>query len=113
LATVTDGPDEGTLLDVWFPEPALGEPGDDYPGDLAARLEALAGRDDVRRVAREVRQGPGALQEPAATPEDIWLRLHLLSHRLVRPHTIVMDGAFALLTNVVWTNAGPCAVEGF
>ena len=43
----------------------------------------------------------------------MWLRLHLLSHRLVRPHEISMDGVFGLLTNVVWTSAGPCAVEGF
>jgi 2,3,4,5-tetrahydropyridine-2-carboxylate N-succinyltransferase len=43
----------------------------------------------------------------------VWLRLHLLSHRLVRPHTINVDGVFGLLTNVVWTSAGPCAVDGF
>ena len=105
--------DDGTVLDVWFPEPMLGEPEEEHPTALAARLEALAGRDDVRRVTREVRSVTAKLQEPATTTEDMWLRLHLLSHRLVRPHTIVMDGAFALLTNVVWTSAGPCAVEGF
>jgi 2,3,4,5-tetrahydropyridine-2-carboxylate N-succinyltransferase len=114
LATlVVGGADDGAVLDVWFPAPTLGEPGDDYPGDLAARLDALAGPDDVRRVKREVRQVTAALQEPATTTEDMWLRLHLLSHRLARPHTIVMDGAFGLLTNVVWTSAGPCAVDGF
>jgi 2,3,4,5-tetrahydropyridine-2-carboxylate N-succinyltransferase len=109
LATLAD---DGTVLDVWFPEPVLG----DAPADAAAlrdRLEALAGRDDARRVRREVREVTAALQEPATTTEDMWLRLHLLSHRLVRPHTIVMDGAFGLLTNVVWTSAGPCAVAGF
>jgi 2,3,4,5-tetrahydropyridine-2-carboxylate N-succinyltransferase len=112
LATlVNGGADDGAVLDVWFPEPRLGEPTDE-PG-LADRLEALAGRDDVRRVVREVRTVTAALQEPAATTEDMWLRLHLISHRLVRPHGLVMDGAFALLTNVVWTSAGPCAVEGF
>ena len=110
LATVTD---EGTVLDVWFPEPQLGAPDDNGPGDLVGRLELLAGRDDVRRVTRELRMVSAVLQEPAPSTEDIWLRLHLLSHRLVTPHSIAMDGAFALLTNVVWTNAGPCAVEGF
>ena len=111
LATVTE---DGTVLDLWFPEPQLGEPGEEYPADLAARLDALAGRDDVRRVTREVRRVVAEdLQAPASTTEDIWLRLHLLSHRLVAPHAIVMDGAFGLLTNVVWTSAGPCAVEGF
>ncbi len=109
LATVID---DGTVLDVWFPEPRLGEP-ESAPDDLVARLEPLAHRDDVRRVTREVRSVSADLQSPASSTEDMWLRLHLLSHRLVRPHEIVMDGAFALLTNVVWTSAGPCAVEGF
>ena len=53
------------------------------------------------------------LQAPPADTQDAWLRLHLLSHRLVAPHTISLDGIFGLLTNVVWTDAGPCAVEGF
>src|SRR5699024_5019942 len=44
---------------------------------------------------------------------DAWLRLHLLSHRVFRPHTINLDGIFGLLNNVVWTNFGPCAVDGF
>ncbi len=44
---------------------------------------------------------------------DAWLRLHLISHRLVRPHGTNLDGVFGQLTNVVWTSAGPCAVEGF
>ena len=43
----------------------------------------------------------------------MWLRLHLLSHRLVRPHELNLTGVFGKLTNVVWTNYGPCAVEGF
>ena len=53
------------------------------------------------------------LQAPPADAHDAWLRLHLLSHRLVAPHAINLDGIFGLLTNVVWTDAGPCAVEGF
>jgi 2,3,4,5-tetrahydropyridine-2-carboxylate N-succinyltransferase len=110
LATVAD---DGAVLDVWFPAPALGEPTSEGDPDLRARLEALAGPDTARRVTREVRTVTADLRAPATTTEDMWLRLHLLSHRLVRPHTLVMDGAFALLTNVVWTSAGPCAVDGF
>jgi 2,3,4,5-tetrahydropyridine-2-carboxylate N-succinyltransferase len=53
------------------------------------------------------------LQAAPADVHDVWLRLHLLSHRLVRPRSIDMTGVFGLLTNVVWTSAGPCAVEGF
>ncbi|MGZ4461123.1 MAG: 2,3,4,5-tetrahydropyridine-2,6-dicarboxylate N-succinyltransferase, partial [Nocardioidaceae bacterium] len=53
------------------------------------------------------------LQAAPADTHDAWLRLHLLSHRLVTPHAVNLDGVFGLLTNVVWTSAGPCAVEGF
>jgi 2,3,4,5-tetrahydropyridine-2-carboxylate N-succinyltransferase len=103
--------ESGAVLDAWFPAPALGRP----DGSAApAELTALAGPDDVRRVAREVRLVEVAdLQFPPTSTEDAWLRLHLLSHRLVRPRTISMDGIFGLLTNVVWTSAGPCAVAGF
>jgi 2,3,4,5-tetrahydropyridine-2-carboxylate N-succinyltransferase len=48
-----------------------------------------------------------------ATTVEVWLRLHLLSTRLVQPHGQSLDGIFGLLTNVVWTSAGPCATEGF
>ena len=44
---------------------------------------------------------------------DAYLRLHLLSHRLVAPHGLNAGGLFGVLTNVVWTNRGPCAIEGF
>jgi 2,3,4,5-tetrahydropyridine-2-carboxylate N-succinyltransferase len=53
------------------------------------------------------------LQAAPADPQDVWLRLHLLSHRIVRPHSINLDGIFGLLANVVWTDAGPCAVADF
>ncbi|GAA2155487.1 2,3,4,5-tetrahydropyridine-2,6-dicarboxylate N-succinyltransferase [Nocardioides koreensis] len=102
----------GTVLDVWFPAPALGA----KPGDASEpeELVALAGKDDVRRVTREVRLVEVAdLQAAPGSTEDAWLRLHLLSSRLVAPQSIAMDGIFGLLTNVVWTSAGPCAVEGF
>ncbi|MFC6286198.1 2,3,4,5-tetrahydropyridine-2,6-dicarboxylate N-succinyltransferase [Nocardioides sp. GCM10027113] len=113
LATVVAGGDsEGTVLDVWFPEPTLGEaPADAHTPDALAALE---GDDEVRGVRREVRLV--AIKDLQAAPEstdDVWLRLHLLSSRLAVPHTISMDGVFGLLTNVVWTSAGPCAVQGF
>ncbi|MDN4160235.1 2,3,4,5-tetrahydropyridine-2,6-dicarboxylate N-succinyltransferase [Nocardioides abyssi] len=108
LATVTD---DGTVLDVWFPQPALGER--DGAG-VPVELRELEGRDDVRRVVREVRTVEiDDLQAAPASTEDVWLRLHLLSSRLVVPHTVSLEGQFGLLTNVVWTSAGPCAVEGF
>lgn len=42
---------------------------------------------------------------------DVYLRLHLLSHRLCRPRTINLDGAFGLLTNVAWTSRGPVPLD--
>ena len=53
------------------------------------------------------------LKAPATDAHDVWLRLHLLSHRLVAPHGLNTDGFFGLLANVVWTSYGPCAVDGF
>jgi 2,3,4,5-tetrahydropyridine-2-carboxylate N-succinyltransferase len=103
---------EGTVLDAWFPEPALGAAPDG--AQAPAELTALEGKDDVRGVTREVRLVRiDDLQAAPASTEDVWLRLHLLSTRLVRPHAISMDGVFGLLANVVWTSAGPCAVAGF
>ncbi len=102
----------GAVLDVWFPAPALGR----APGDAAvpAELSALEGTDEARGVTREVRLVEiDDLQAAPTSTEDVWLRLHLLSARHVVPHSISMDGVFGLLTNVVWTSAGPCAVEGF
>jgi 2,3,4,5-tetrahydropyridine-2-carboxylate N-succinyltransferase len=101
----------GNVLDVWFPSPALGSAdGSDAP----ASLTALAGADETREVTREVRLVEVAdLQGAPTSTEDVWLRLHLLSTRLVAPHSISMEGVFGLLANVVWTSAGPCAVDGF
>ncbi|MFW6775822.1 2,3,4,5-tetrahydropyridine-2,6-dicarboxylate N-succinyltransferase [Nocardioides sp. CPCC 205120] len=107
---------DGTVLDVWFPAPALGEapPADGPDAATGADLDALAGVDELRGVVREVRRVDIAdLQAPPTSTEDVWLRLHLLSARLVVPHSISLEGQFGLLANVVWTSAGPCAVEGF
>ena len=100
----------GTVLDVWFPAPELGAASGAAAGGGAvpAALAALEGRDEARDVTREVRLVEVAdLQAPPASTEDVWLRLHLLSARLVTPHSISMEGVFGLLTNVVWTSAGP------
>jgi 2,3,4,5-tetrahydropyridine-2-carboxylate N-succinyltransferase len=100
------------VLDTWYPTPALGTP----PGDVEApaELTKLEGVDEVRGVRRAVVLTVAEdLQTGPADTHDAWLRLHLLSHRLVTPHSVSLDGVFGLLTNVVWTSAGPCAVDGF
>ena len=103
---------DDSVLDTWFPAPALGErPAD---AEAPAELEALQGSDKVRAVEVQVTLVEIAdLSAPPASTTDVWLRLHLLSHRLVKPHEANLDGVFGLLNNVVWTSAGPCAVEGF
>jgi len=42
---------------------------------------------------------------PQSVPE-VYLKLHLLSHRLVKPHSINLTGMFGVLPNVAWTNQG-------
>lgn len=82
--------------------------------DLPAVLGALVGRDDDRQTETiAVRTVIGDLDDQATDPYDAYLRLHLLSHRLVAPHGLNAGGFFGVLTNVVWTNRGPCAIEGF
>src|SRR5690606_26515239 len=76
-------------------------------------LRALAGADIDRSVRTSVVQTVSNLAEPPVDAADVYLRLHLLSHRLVRPHEIDLTGVFGLLSNVVWTNYGPCPVDGF
>ena len=101
---------DGSVLDTWYPAPALGS-GDPEPP--AEPLELL-GRDEARDVeVVPVRTRIGSLADPPVDAHDVYLRLHLLSHRLARPRSINLDGIFGLLSNVVWTNHGPCAVAGF
>lgn len=118
LATiVTSDVGEATVLDVWFPAPALGE----AAGSLRAvehadeSLTALAAEshDADRRTEQKVVFAQINLDEAPADTVDAYLRLHLLSHRLVKPNSINLDGIFGKLPNVVWTNFGPAAVDGF
>ncbi|MCA1782827.1 MAG: 2,3,4,5-tetrahydropyridine-2,6-dicarboxylate N-succinyltransferase [Dermatophilaceae bacterium] len=111
LLTVTtgDSPAPGTVLDAWFPSPVLGDSDSAAP----AELEALAVADDARATRREVRLVTIDLDAAPVDTADAYLRLHLLSHRLVEPNSIVLDGIFGALPNVAWTNHGPCLVEGF
>jgi 2,3,4,5-tetrahydropyridine-2-carboxylate N-succinyltransferase len=114
LATIAA---DGTVLDTWFPAPELagsGEPGtvrltgDDIPADFAG----LTGPDADRGVeVVAVRTTIADLQQPPVDAHDVYLRLHLLSHRLVRPNTISLEGIFGHLQTVVWTQLGPVAVD--
>ncbi|MDT0444887.1 2,3,4,5-tetrahydropyridine-2,6-dicarboxylate N-succinyltransferase [Streptomyces johnsoniae] len=119
LATITA---EGTVLDTWYPAPVLtadaGERGTERL-DAGRAVELLGehvtgatGQDAGRGV--EVVAVRTVISDLAAAPvdaHDVYLRLHLLSHRLVRPHGLSLEGIFGLLANVAWTNAGPVPVE--
>jgi 2,3,4,5-tetrahydropyridine-2-carboxylate N-succinyltransferase len=114
LATLTEP--GGRVLDTWFPSPALGEPeaagvpGTHELGDAEAprELAAAIGADErrgVRTVA--VRTVLRSLADPPGDAYDAYLRLHLLSHRLIRPHQANLNGVFGVLPNVAWTSHGP------
>ena len=115
LATITH---DGTVLDVWFPAVHLDTPvdasGTKRLEDTPQQFAELVGPDEERGVARiAVETSIKDLNEAPADTYDAYLRLHLLSHRAVKPHGLNVDGIFGKLANVVWTNYGPCAVADF
>ena len=106
------------VLSVWYPAPVLGTSAEAAQTSAqsalsTADLEALAGADEARGTATDVVTTVIYLDEAPADAADGYLRLHALSHRLVTPNSISLDGLFGKLTNVVWTSSGACAVEGF
>ena len=100
---------DGSVLDTWYPSPTLGA----LKAEVPIYLRGLEGRDDERGITRVLVERTITLSEPARDASDVYLRLHLLSHRLVAPHGQSLEGIFGILTNVVWTTHGPCALEGF
>jgi 2,3,4,5-tetrahydropyridine-2-carboxylate N-succinyltransferase len=111
LATVAGN---GTVLDTWFPRPSLGRmPAGNDPHIAPAEFESLEAADARRNVRLDfVTIDIDLDSAPASTP-DAYLRLHLLSHLLAAPNTINLDGIFAHLPIVVWTNAGPVHPDDF
>lgn len=96
-----------TLLDVWYPEPVLGSDPTAVQG-----LESLSGHDPLRGTTSRIIQTHIAdLSHQPQNAADAYLRLHLLSHRLVRPHGADLTGIFGLLANVAWTNMGPVPLQ--
>ena len=108
IATITI---DGTVLDVWYPSPTLSA--SNALSAPSPELLALVKSDELRGVKRELVTVEIDLDEAPKDAKDAYLRLHLLSHRLVKPHGLSLEGIFGLLTNVVWTNHGPCQIENF
>ncbi len=132
LATIVRS--TGAILDTFYPAPTVdpdavaalaAQAGLESTGSVrlahakasdlgSGSLAGAAGPDDARGV--DVVAVATLIEDLDAAPtdaHDAYLRLHLLSHRLVRPHELNLDGVFGILQNVVWTSQGPCAVDGF
>lgn len=96
---------DGTVLDAWFHELGWGESAPTTDRSTADQHHALrAVRVSVATIVIDTDTAP-------TNAIDVYLRLHLLSHRLAKPRTLNLDGAFGLLTNVAWTNIGPILPE--
>ncbi len=104
LATVHTA---GDVLDAWFPEPRLGSALTDEPPQLLTDAQYI---DEVRQVSTKTVRVEIGLDEPPSSVEDAYLRLHLLSSRLIKPHGLNLDGIFGVLPNNAWTTAGPVRV---
>ena len=109
IATITS---EGEVLDVWYFQ--ANADGVDAGSALASDVIAeLTKHDEIRGVKKEVVSREIDLDSAPVDTADVYLRLHLLSYRLVKPHGLNLDGVFGLLPNVVWTSAGPCSISTF
>jgi 2,3,4,5-tetrahydropyridine-2,6-dicarboxylate N-succinyltransferase len=109
LATISA---EGSVLDVWYPNPVLGEaPKTDALWVVPKQLDALTGSDARRNVTTQVVRTEIDLQLPVTSTADAYLRLHLLSHLLVQPNTINLEGLLPNLPIVAFTSAGAVSVD--
>ena len=110
---------DGRVLDSWFPGPGLVEAAgksatvrltnDEIAKSLGSSADGYARHDDIRNVdIVAIRTVIDSLASAPADVHDAYLRLHLLSHRLVKPNCLNLDGIFGLLPNVAWTTLGPC-----
>ena len=99
---------DGSTLDTYFHQLGLG-------AAEASRVDlaSLEGADNEREITRKLVKIEIELDEAPTSVADAYLRLHLLSHRLVKPHGLSLEGIFSILNNVIWTSHGPCAISGF
>ena len=109
LATIAA---DGTMLDTWYPNPQLGQaPKTDALWVVPKELDALAQEDPRRKVTTQVVRTEIDLELPVTSTADAYLRLHLLSHLLVKPNSINLDGLIGALPIVAFTSAGPVSIE--
>lgn len=96
------------VLDAWFPDPVVGTPA---PAAPPAELLQARHVDDLRQTTADVVRVEIDLDAPPRGVADAYLRLHLLSHRLVQPHGLNLDGLFGVLPNNAFTSRGPMRPE--
>ena len=99
---------DGSTLDTYFHQLGVG-------AAEASRVDlaSLEGADNEREITRKLVKTEIELDKAPTSVADAYLRLHLLSHRLVKPHGLSLEGIFSILNNVIWTSHGPCAIAGF
>jgi 2,3,4,5-tetrahydropyridine-2,6-dicarboxylate N-succinyltransferase len=103
---------EGHILDVWFPEPKLGPaPKSDELWVVPKELDALVGSDPRRTIETQVVRTEIDLTGPVSSTEDAYLRLHLLSHLLVKPNSINLEGLIGSMPIVAFTSIGSVALN--
>lgn len=111
LATIAS---DGSLLDVWYPAPEVGEaPKSDLQWFSPRELDEMVGRDEVRNVSTEVVRIEIDLDQPVQSTQDAYLRLHLLSHLKVKPNSINLEGLIPHLPIVAFTNRGVMSLADF
>lgn len=101
------------VLDTYFSQVGLGRLQDAKAPSLEHLVSGLRKDEEIRGVRREVVAIEIDLDAKIETVSDAYLRLHLLSHRIVKPHGQSLEGIFGILPNVIWSNFGPCAVADF
>ncbi len=99
----------GAILDTYFKSLGLGH----LAESKTPSLDHHAQSDEIRGVRREAISIEIDLKSAPKDVPDAYLRLHLLSHRIIKPHGAVLDGIFGILNNVVWTSFGPCSLDDF
>jgi 2,3,4,5-tetrahydropyridine-2-carboxylate N-succinyltransferase len=107
VATQTES---GQTLDCHFYSLGLGSKPANKQGET---LNLQQDSDLIRKVKKIAIDISIDLSVAPKDVADVYLRLHLLSHRLVKPHSINLDNIFTLLPNVVWTSVGACEINSF
>ena len=111
LATIAS---DGSILDVWFPAPEVGEaPKSDLQWFSPRELDQMVGNDELRNTRTEVIRVEIQLDQPVESTQDAYLRLHLLSHLLVTPNSINLEGLIPNLPIGAFTNRGVMALSDF